>query len=311
MDVTTPVLDARDLFRFFHAGNDETLALRGVSLSVSAGELVAVTGSSGSGKSTLLACLAGLDNPDGGMVRTHGEPLSRRPETEGAAVRARSVGMLFQSNNLFGHLTAKQLMDRLTAKPDAALVSAETARDFQLALGDTLHLRLQDGRTKQFTGVFEPPPPTLAIPWPTSVSSLPQPSPPPSSPPAVPPPPPANWPSNCSGTCELCKKTGSWPSAGSYFLPGGITSTHGTSRSFSWPMVSSGGGAGGHLRFRCVAPRSSRQCRCSVAASHHADRAFGQGAYVKCAGVVGHGADVESPRTSRSRCPWCRPGNDA
>jgi putative ABC transport system ATP-binding protein len=105
MDVTSPMLDARDLFRFFHAGNDETLALRGVSLSVSAGELVAVTGPSGSGKSTLLACLAGLDDPDGGMVRIDGEPLSRRPETERAATRARSVGMLFQSNNLFGHLT--------------------------------------------------------------------------------------------------------------------------------------------------------------------------------------------------------------
>jgi putative ABC transport system ATP-binding protein len=105
VDVTNPVLDARDLFRFFHAGNDETLALRGVSLSVSAGELVAVTGPSGSGKSTLLACLAGLDDPDGGMVRMDGEPLSRRPEPERAAVRARSVGMLFQSNNLFGHLT--------------------------------------------------------------------------------------------------------------------------------------------------------------------------------------------------------------
>jgi putative ABC transport system permease protein len=49
--------------------------------------------------------------------------------------------------------TAKQLMARLAAKPDAALVSAETARDFQLALGDTLHLRLQDGRTKQLTDV--------------------------------------------------------------------------------------------------------------------------------------------------------------
>ncbi len=117
MDVTTPVVDARNLYRFFHAGNDETLALRGVSLSVSASELVAVTGPSGSGKSTLLACLAGLDDPDGGMVRIDGEPLSRRPETERAAVRARSVGMLFQSNNLFGHLT---VADNLALARDMA-----------------------------------------------------------------------------------------------------------------------------------------------------------------------------------------------
>jgi len=49
--------------------------------------------------------------------------------------------------------SAAQLMARLAAKPDAALVSAETARDFQLAAGDTIHLRLQDGRTKQYTDV--------------------------------------------------------------------------------------------------------------------------------------------------------------
>jgi putative ABC transport system ATP-binding protein len=76
----TAVLEAQSLYRFFHAGDDETLALRGVSLELAAGEVVAVTGPSGSGKSTLLSCLAGLDEPDGGMVSVAGERLSRRPE---------------------------------------------------------------------------------------------------------------------------------------------------------------------------------------------------------------------------------------
>jgi putative ABC transport system ATP-binding protein len=98
-------LEAVSLYRFFHAGDEETLALRGVSLSVAAGELVAVTGPSGSGKSTLLACLAGLDEPDGGTVRLAGERISRRPEPERARVRARLLGVLYQSGNLVGHLS--------------------------------------------------------------------------------------------------------------------------------------------------------------------------------------------------------------
>ena len=103
-----PLLEAVDLYRFYHAGDDETLALRGVSLRLYPSEIVAVTGPSGSGKSTLLACLAGLDDPDGGNVRIAGEMMSRRPEAERAALRARKVGMLFQSGNLLDHLSVEQ-----------------------------------------------------------------------------------------------------------------------------------------------------------------------------------------------------------
>ncbi len=101
-------LEADSLYRFYHAGDDETLALRGVSLTASAGEVVAVTGPSGSGKSTLLACLAGLDDPDGGTVRVAGQRLSRRPEEERAALRAKHIGVLYQQHNLVGHLTVDQ-----------------------------------------------------------------------------------------------------------------------------------------------------------------------------------------------------------
>jgi putative ABC transport system ATP-binding protein len=104
--MTAPAaLVAEDVYRFFHAGDDETLALRGVSVALHAGEVVAVTGPSGSGKSTLLACLAGLDEPDGGVVRVAGERLSRRPEEERARVRGARIGMLFQQANLVGHLS--------------------------------------------------------------------------------------------------------------------------------------------------------------------------------------------------------------
>ncbi|HEY8867713.1 MAG TPA: ATP-binding cassette domain-containing protein, partial [Solirubrobacteraceae bacterium] len=99
------VLEAESLYRFFHAGDDETLALKGVSLTIAGGEVVAVTGPSGSGKSTLLACLAGLDEPDGGTVRVGSERVTRRPEEERAGLRARLIGMLFQQANLAGHLS--------------------------------------------------------------------------------------------------------------------------------------------------------------------------------------------------------------
>ncbi|MEA3076907.1 MAG: putative transport system ATP-binding protein [Actinomycetota bacterium] len=98
------VLEATDLYRFYHAGDDETLALRGVSLQVSTGDFVAVVGPSGSGKSTLLACLAGFDEPDGGSVRIDGRQVTRRPHAEQAAMRARFVGFVFQGQNLVGHL---------------------------------------------------------------------------------------------------------------------------------------------------------------------------------------------------------------
>ena len=101
----TAVLEAHSLYRFFHAGDDETLALQGVSLALEPGEVVAVTGPSGSGKSTLLACLAGLDEPDGGSVIVDGTRLSRRPEEERARIRGARIGMLFQQANLVGHLS--------------------------------------------------------------------------------------------------------------------------------------------------------------------------------------------------------------
>ena len=79
-----------------------------MSITVAPGEFVAVVGPSGSGKSTLLACLAGLDEPDGGTVRIDGTRISRRPEPERAGLRARLIGILTQSGNLIDHLSVAQ-----------------------------------------------------------------------------------------------------------------------------------------------------------------------------------------------------------
>lgn len=125
MAVGRPAIEARELYRFYHIGDDETQALRGVSMQVSPGEIVAVVGPSGSGKSTLMACLAGLDEPDGGFVYVNGERLTRRDEKTRTGLRARSIGILLQSGNLFDHLTVRQnvrLKLRLAGQNDRARV---------------------------------------------------------------------------------------------------------------------------------------------------------------------------------------------
>jgi putative ABC transport system ATP-binding protein len=120
-------LQATSLYRFFRAGDEETLALQGVSLTVCRGEVVAVTGPSGSGKSTLLACLAGLDEPSGGTVLVGGLRISHQPEAVRAGIRARHVGILSQGGNLFEHLTVRgnvRLAQALTDRRPAVAVDA-------------------------------------------------------------------------------------------------------------------------------------------------------------------------------------------
>jgi putative ABC transport system ATP-binding protein len=103
--VLAPLVEARELYRFFQAAEEETFALRGVTLTVEQGEMVALMGPSGSGKSTLLSCIAGLDEPDGGQVLLAGHRITRRPEAERASLRARWLGVLMQSGNLLDHLS--------------------------------------------------------------------------------------------------------------------------------------------------------------------------------------------------------------
>ena len=110
-----PALEARSLYRFYRAGDEETLALQGVSLTLERGEFVAVTGPSGSGKSTLLACLAGMDDPDGGSVRINGQRITHRREQERARMRANNIGVLFQNSNLLEHLTLAQNLSLVRA----------------------------------------------------------------------------------------------------------------------------------------------------------------------------------------------------
>ncbi|HET6938675.1 MAG TPA: ATP-binding cassette domain-containing protein [Nocardioides sp.] len=108
--MSSAALRADRIYRFYRAGDEETLAVRGISLELFSGEVVAVSGPSGSGKSTLLACLAGTDEPSGGTVWIGDARMSGRTEAARAALRAGHIGTMAQTGNLLAHLT---LVDNL------------------------------------------------------------------------------------------------------------------------------------------------------------------------------------------------------
>lgn len=101
-----PVLEMHDVFKIYRSAAVETVALRGVDFELDKGQLVAILGPSGCGKSTLLALAAGLDRASAGDVRSFGTSLIAHTEPELAEYRARGVGIVFQSNNLWPTLTA-------------------------------------------------------------------------------------------------------------------------------------------------------------------------------------------------------------
>jgi putative ABC transport system ATP-binding protein len=104
----TPILALTDVSRTHGSGPAAVHALRGVSLQVAAGELVAVMGPSGSGKSTLLNVAGGLDLPTAGLVTVEGTPLFGLSAANLAALRRRSIGYVFQDLNLIPALTAAE-----------------------------------------------------------------------------------------------------------------------------------------------------------------------------------------------------------
>jgi putative ABC transport system ATP-binding protein len=106
--MTDHVLELRDVTRVHGSGDTAVHALRGVSLCVAPGELVAVMGPSGSGKSTLLHLAGGLDEPTGGAVLVEGTDLAGLSRGRLAALRRRSIGYVFQEFNLIPALTAAE-----------------------------------------------------------------------------------------------------------------------------------------------------------------------------------------------------------
>src|SRR5213593_3730706 len=108
MNATTPVVSAEDVTRRFGEGDTAVDALRGVSLAVQPGELVAVMGPSGSGKSTLMHILAALDQPTSGTVEIAGQEVGSLSDSEVTLIRRKHIGFVFQFFNLLPMLTAEE-----------------------------------------------------------------------------------------------------------------------------------------------------------------------------------------------------------
>ena len=102
------ILSCESLTRTYPSGGREITVLRDITFELEAGRILAITGPSGSGKSTLLGLLAGLDRPTSGRVLLDGRDLSTLTEDERAALRAATVGFVFQSFHLIPTLTARE-----------------------------------------------------------------------------------------------------------------------------------------------------------------------------------------------------------
>ncbi|KAF0677570.1 ABC transporter ATP-binding protein [Profundibacterium mesophilum] len=133
------MLDVRDLRKFYPGEAGPVPVLRGIDLSLGPGETLALTGESGSGKSTLLHLIGGLDHPDGGSIELDGIDVTALDDAGRAALRRRTVGVIFQQFNLIPSLDVARniaFQAKLAGQHDADWTTELAAR---LGLSDHLH----------------------------------------------------------------------------------------------------------------------------------------------------------------------------
>jgi putative ABC transport system ATP-binding protein len=146
--MTTPLLCATQLQR----RHGHTLVFAHASLTVQAGEFVAVVGDSGVGKSTLLNALAGLERLDGGEVHLQGQRVDTLPDDAQALLRREHLGFVFQAFHVLPHLSVRQnvaLPLMLLQRPDAARVQQVLDALGLSSLGERLPQQLSGGQLQR------------------------------------------------------------------------------------------------------------------------------------------------------------------
>ena len=116
-------LQISELYKIYKDGEVETVALRGANLTVQPGEFLAIRGRSGAGKSTLLNLLGGLALPSAGQIAIDGADITKMDESQRAAFRLQTIGIIYQTDNLIPFLTALEnvmLPLQLAGEKDAA-----------------------------------------------------------------------------------------------------------------------------------------------------------------------------------------------
>jgi ABC-type lipoprotein export system ATPase subunit len=133
------MIEAKNVHKRYRSGEGWLQVLNGISLTIEAGEFVAIMGPSGSGKSTLTQILGLLDRPTSGTYKLLGLDVSALSDDEGAALRSRTIGFVFQMFNLLARTSALDnvgLPMLYTGDPGRDLRAAEVLRE--IGLGDRL-----------------------------------------------------------------------------------------------------------------------------------------------------------------------------
>ncbi len=144
------IISIENVVKTYESGNQQVRALKGVSLAVERGEMVAIMGPSGCGKTTLLNCASGLDVVDGGRITIAGADLAELSDKTRTTFRARNMGFVFQTYNLLPVLSA---VENVELPLIVSGVNPREARQRALQALDTVSLRqLANNRPSQLSG---------------------------------------------------------------------------------------------------------------------------------------------------------------